>query len=216
MNYLQQLSLTDQSVKQLNYTTFYCAITQRKVSFEPDIQQNQRMITRVLTNRLLWNSRSINSYCSRFTAVSRQRMSSAPVSASPSSPSLSGVRVIDMRSDTLTKPTESVRRAMYEGTIEDDVYREEPTIKQLENKMAAMWGKGEGRTSCYNVVVVLVSTFLLPFSTIGYKEGKRIRKARNGNENCHITVICIYVYTVIIINIIHLDEVVLATQHHVQ
>ncbi len=49
-------------------------------------------------------------------------------------------RLIDLRSDTLTKPTEKMRRAMYEAEVGDDVYGEDPTINRLEELAAEKVG----------------------------------------------------------------------------
>ncbi|NEU31008.1 low-specificity L-threonine aldolase [bacterium LRH843] len=49
--------------------------------------------------------------------------------------------MIDLRSDTVTKPTESMRRAMYEAELGDDVYVEDPTVNRLEEKAADILGK---------------------------------------------------------------------------
>ncbi len=49
--------------------------------------------------------------------------------------------IIDMRSDTVTKPTESMRRAMYEAAVGDDVYGEDPTVHRLEELAADILGK---------------------------------------------------------------------------
>jgi len=51
------------------------------------------------------------------------------------------VKVIDLRSDTITMPTEEMRQAMYKAEVGDDVYVEDPTINLLEEKSAAMLGK---------------------------------------------------------------------------
>jgi threonine aldolase len=51
------------------------------------------------------------------------------------------VRVIDLRSDTVTLPTEEMRRAMYEAELGDDVYGEDPTVNALEQLAAEMMGK---------------------------------------------------------------------------
>jgi len=48
---------------------------------------------------------------------------------------------IDLRSDTVTKPTPSMRRAMAEALVGDDVYGEDPTVNQLEERVAALLGK---------------------------------------------------------------------------
>ena len=49
--------------------------------------------------------------------------------------------MIDLRSDTVTKPTPEMRRAMAEAEVGDDVYREDPTVNALEDRAAAMLGK---------------------------------------------------------------------------
>ncbi|TCS83816.1 low-specificity L-threonine aldolase [Tepidibacillus fermentans] len=49
--------------------------------------------------------------------------------------------MIDLRSDTVTKPTEEMRKAMYEAEVGDDVYREDPTVRQLEELAAEKLGK---------------------------------------------------------------------------
>ncbi|WP_257352095.1 low-specificity L-threonine aldolase [Pseudalkalibacillus decolorationis] len=49
--------------------------------------------------------------------------------------------MIDLRSDTVTKPTEEMRRAMYEAEVGDDVYVEDPTIAKLEELAASQLGK---------------------------------------------------------------------------
>lgn len=48
---------------------------------------------------------------------------------------------IDLRSDTLTKPTEAMIRAMAEAEVGDDVYREDPTVNRLEEIAAQRLGK---------------------------------------------------------------------------
>ncbi|WP_223699888.1 low-specificity L-threonine aldolase [Sutcliffiella deserti] len=49
--------------------------------------------------------------------------------------------MIDLRSDTVTKPTEEMRRASYEAEVGDDVYGEDPTVRKLEEKAAEILGK---------------------------------------------------------------------------
>jgi hypothetical protein len=36
--------------------------------------------------------------------------------------------VVDLRSDTVSKPTDEMRKAMFEATVGDDVYGEDPTV----------------------------------------------------------------------------------------
>lgn len=47
---------------------------------------------------------------------------------------------IDLRSDTVTKPTPAMREAMMQAAIGDDVLGDDPTVKALEQKAAAMFG----------------------------------------------------------------------------
>lgn len=49
--------------------------------------------------------------------------------------------MIDLRSDTVTKPTAAMRKAMAEAEVGDDVYREDPTVNHLEERAAAIFGK---------------------------------------------------------------------------
>ncbi len=49
--------------------------------------------------------------------------------------------MIDLRSDTVTKPTAAMRRAMAEAEVGDDVYGEDPTVNRLEHRAAAILGK---------------------------------------------------------------------------
>ena len=51
---------------------------------------------------------------------------------------------LDLRSDTVTRPPPSMRRAMFEAELGDDVYRDDPTVIALEEKAAAMLGKQAG------------------------------------------------------------------------
>lgn len=48
---------------------------------------------------------------------------------------------IDLRSDTVTQPTQQMREAMYQAQVGDDVYGDDPTVNQLEKKAAEMMGK---------------------------------------------------------------------------
>lgn len=52
--------------------------------------------------------------------------------------------MIDLRSDTVTKPTPVMRRAMADAEVGDDVYGEDPTVHRLEAEGARMMGKEAG------------------------------------------------------------------------
>jgi threonine aldolase len=51
------------------------------------------------------------------------------------------MKVIDLRSDTVTHPTAEMRQAMYEAEVGDDVYGEDPTVNRLEEIAAERMGK---------------------------------------------------------------------------
>ena len=49
--------------------------------------------------------------------------------------------IIDLRSDTVTKPTKGMLEAMMSAEVGDDVYKEDPTVNILEERVADMFGK---------------------------------------------------------------------------
>ncbi|HEY2040839.1 MAG TPA: GntG family PLP-dependent aldolase [Edaphobacter sp.] len=49
--------------------------------------------------------------------------------------------MIDLRSDTVTRPTPAMRKAMAESEVGDDVYGEDPTVNRLEKEAAAVFGR---------------------------------------------------------------------------
>ncbi len=49
--------------------------------------------------------------------------------------------MIDLRSDTVTKPSEAMRKAMYDAEVGDDVFKEDPTVNKLEKYAADLLGK---------------------------------------------------------------------------
>ena len=49
--------------------------------------------------------------------------------------------IIDLRSDTVTKPSKGMLDAMLSAQVGDDVYKEDPTVNALEERIAAMFGK---------------------------------------------------------------------------
>jgi len=70
--------------------------------------------------------------------------------------------MINLRSDTVSKPTEAMRRAMAEAEVGDDYYREDPTVIALEEKAADLFGKEAAMmvfsATMSNVVSVLSHT----------------------------------------------------------
>ena len=70
-------------------------------------------------------------------------------------------KIIDLRSDTVTKPSEAMRKAMFEAEVGDDVYKEDPTVNELEKYAAELLGKEDalyvpsgvmGNQLCLNVL----------------------------------------------------------------
>ncbi len=50
-------------------------------------------------------------------------------------------KLIDLRSDTVTKPSAGMRKAMFEAEVGDDVYSEDPTVTKLQSYVAELLGK---------------------------------------------------------------------------
>lgn len=86
------------------------------------------------------------------------------------------MKPIDLRSDTVTKPTEEMRQAMYDAEVGDDVYGDDPTVNELEAYAADLVGKD--------------SALLVPSGTFG-NQLSLFTHCRRGNEvvlsdQCHI------------------------------
>ena len=47
--------------------------------------------------------------------------------------------IIDLRSDTLTKPSSAMRKTMFDASVGDDVYKEDETINELERVAAQLF-----------------------------------------------------------------------------
>ncbi len=52
--------------------------------------------------------------------------------------------IIDLRSDTVTKPTKGMLEAMFKAPVGDDVFGEDPTVNQLEQKLSDIFGMEAG------------------------------------------------------------------------
>ncbi len=50
------------------------------------------------------------------------------------------MKIIDLRSDTVTLPTQAMKQAMFDAKLGDDVYGEDPSVKELQDKLADMAG----------------------------------------------------------------------------
>ena len=49
--------------------------------------------------------------------------------------------VIDLRSDTVTRPSPEMRAVIAQAPVGDDVYNDDPTVNSLEERVAALFGK---------------------------------------------------------------------------
>ena len=71
-------------------------------------------------------------------------------------------RVLDLRSDTVTRPTQAMRKAMMEAVVGDDILRDDPTVLELEQLAADMLGKEEAMFTASgtmsNEIAVMVYT----------------------------------------------------------
>lgn len=84
---------------------------------------------------------------------------------------------IDLRSDTVTRPTESMRAAMVSAEVDDDVLCHDPTAWQLEEEVARITGKEAG--------------LFVPSGTMGNLISVLVHCETRGSEvilgdNCHI------------------------------
>ncbi len=73
-------------------------------------------------------------------------------------------KVIDLRSDTVTKPSPAMRRAMAEAEVGDDVYLEDPTVNRLQLRAAEMFGRAAGlfvpSGSMGNLICIMAQTHM--------------------------------------------------------
>src|SRR6202171_5402205 len=65
----------------------------------------------------------------------------APQSASELEKQPASMAAVDLRSDTVTRPTPEMRRAMAEAEVGDDVYGEDPSVNRLEARAAEIFDK---------------------------------------------------------------------------
>src|SRR3954452_16219910 len=84
--------------------------------------------------------------------------------------------MIDLRSDTVTKPTAAMRAAMAAAEVGDDVYGEDPTVNRLEQRAAEICGKE--------------AALFVPTGTMGNTIGVKVH-TEHGQEvicekRCHI------------------------------
>ncbi|XP_043603699.1 probable low-specificity L-threonine aldolase 1 isoform X8 [Bombus pyrosoma] len=67
------------------------------------------------------------------------------------------VIVVDLRSDTLTKPTQKMREALSSAEVGDDVFHEDPTVKVLQETAAKMVGMEDALFVCSGTMANLIA-----------------------------------------------------------
>lgn len=85
-------------------------------------------------------------------------------------------RFLDFRSDTVTRPSPAMRKAMAEAEVGDDVFGEDPTVKRLQDRVADLLG--------------MEAALFVPTGTMANQIATWIHTARGGQvvceDNCHI------------------------------
>lgn len=89
---------------------------------------------------------------------------------------------IDLRSDTVTKPTKPMLDAMMQAEVGDDVFGEDPTIKKLEEKATAMFGMDHGVYCPSGTMTNQIGINILtdPYNEVICYEGSHIYKYEGG------------------------------------
>lgn len=89
---------------------------------------------------------------------------------------------IDLRSDTVTKPTQGMLDAMFSAEVGDDVFAEDPTVNALEQKCAAMFGM-EAAIYCPSGTMtnqIGISVLSQPYEEVICYKGAHIYKYEGG------------------------------------
>jgi threonine aldolase len=90
--------------------------------------------------------------------------------------------VIDLRSDTVTQPTDEMRAAMARAEVGDDVYGEDPTVRALEERVAGLFGKEAAlfTPSGSMANLLAVATLVGPGQEVLCESAAHIARAENG------------------------------------
>lgn len=90
--------------------------------------------------------------------------------------------MIDLRSDTVTKPCDAMRKAMFDAPVGDDVFGEDPTINALEEYAAAIFGKEAGLfcASGTQTNQIAISVYCHPGTEVICHEDAHIYKYEGG------------------------------------
>ncbi|MFA7651419.1 MAG: beta-eliminating lyase-related protein, partial [Synergistaceae bacterium] len=85
------------------------------------------------------------------------------------------MKVIDLRSDTVTKPSEEMRKVMADAEVGDDVYGDDPSSNELAFYAAKITGKEEALYACSGTM-----GNLLAFAAVG-KPGESLLTGTNSH-----------------------------------
>lgn len=100
--------------------------------------------------------------------------------------------MIDLRSDTVTKPTPAMREAMLRAEVGDDVFGEDPTVIALEERMAALFGHEAGLycSSGTQTNQIAINVHTRPGDEVICDEGAHIYRYEGGglmaNSGCSV------------------------------
>lgn len=100
--------------------------------------------------------------------------------------------MIDLRSDTVTKPTPGMREAMLRAEVGDDVFGEDPTVIALEERMAALFGQEAGLycSSGTQTNQIAINVHTRPGDEVICDEGAHIYRYEGGglmaNSGCSV------------------------------
>ncbi|MCW2796390.1 GntG family PLP-dependent aldolase [Nocardioides sp.] len=95
--------------------------------------------------------------------------------------------MIDLRSDTLTRPTESMRQAMARADVGDDVYGEDPTVRLLEERVADLFGHESALFTPTGSManVLAVRSLVAPGQEVLCESGAHIARAELGAHGAY-------------------------------
>ena len=95
--------------------------------------------------------------------------------------------MIDLRSDTVTRPTAAMRRAMAEAEVGDDVYGEDPTVTALEEHVAGLLGHEAALFTPTGSManVLAVRSLVAPGQEVLCEERAHIARAELGAHGAH-------------------------------
>ncbi|MFZ1807293.1 MAG: GntG family PLP-dependent aldolase [Cyclobacteriaceae bacterium] len=99
--------------------------------------------------------------------------------------------LVDLRSDTVTKPTKEMHQAMMTAEVGDDVFGEDPSVKKLEEKCAAMLGMDAGVFCPSGTMTNQIGIKVLsqPYDEVICYKGSHIYKYEGGGMagNCQVS-----------------------------